>query len=79
MPGIRIEDMGTKTIANDLDNARVWFDKVRLPKNSLLNKFADVVGNEYVRCTCFQSRAPPGFAIVLRHVHLCVFFFWGGG
>ena len=27
MPGIRVEDMGTKTVANDLDNARVWFDR----------------------------------------------------
>lgn len=42
LPGIRIEDMGTKTIANDLDNARVWFDSVRLPKASLLRKFADI-------------------------------------
>jgi acyl-CoA oxidase len=49
MPGIRIEDMGTKTIANDLDNARVWFDQVRLPKSSLLNKFCDVVDDEYVQ------------------------------
>jgi len=24
LPGIRIQDMGTKTVANDLDNARVW-------------------------------------------------------
>ena len=24
LPGIRVEDMGTKTVANDLDNARVW-------------------------------------------------------
>merc|ERR1719506_1154372 len=42
LPGIRVEDMGTKTIANDLDNARVWFDEVRLPRTALLNKFADV-------------------------------------
>ena len=34
--GIRIEDMGVKTIANDLDNARVWFDQVRLPKLACL-------------------------------------------
>ena len=32
LPGIRVEDMGTKTVANDLDNARVWFDQVRLPR-----------------------------------------------
>ena len=31
LPGITAEDMGTKTVANDLDNARVWFDKARLP------------------------------------------------
>ena len=31
LPGIAVEDMGTKTVANDLDNARVWFDKARLP------------------------------------------------
>ena len=38
MPGIRIDDMGTKTVANDLDNARVWFDQVKMPKDALLNK-----------------------------------------
>jgi len=49
LPGIRIEDMGYKTVANDLDNARVWFDKVRLPKSALLNKFADIQDNRYVQ------------------------------
>jgi acyl-CoA oxidase len=48
-PGIRILDMGTKTVANDLDNARVWFDQVRLPKDALLNKFADIKDNAYVQ------------------------------
>jgi len=47
LDGIVIEDMGTKTIANDLDNARVSFDQVRLPKHALLDKFAtiDEAGN----------------------------------
>lgn len=49
MPGIRIDDMGTKTIANDLDNARVWFDQVKLPKSALLNRFADIVDDKYVQ------------------------------
>lgn len=49
LPGIRIEDMGAKTIANDLDNARVWFNNVILPKNSLLNKFSDISNNQYVQ------------------------------
>ena len=57
LPGIRIEDMGTKTVANDLDNARVWFDNVGLPEGALLNKFCDVVDDEYV-----QVRTPVGLA-----------------
>lgn len=49
LPGIRIEDMGIKTVANDLDNARVWFDNLRMPKSALLNKFCDIVDNKYVQ------------------------------
>ena len=51
--GIRIDDMGTKTIANDLDNARVWFDSVELPRDALLEKFAvmDPGTHEYVQTT----------------------------
>ena len=57
LPGIRIEDMGVKTIANDLDNARVWFDNVRLPRNALLNKFADIdENNQYVQVTNERMR-----------------------
>ena len=41
---------GMKTVANDLDNARVWFDNVQLPKSALLNKFCDInENNEYVQ------------------------------
>jgi acyl-CoA oxidase len=49
LPGIRTEDMGSKTVANDLDNARVWFDRVRLPHDALLNKFVDIEGDRYVQ------------------------------
>mmetsp|Transcript_3275 Transcript_3275/g.6213 ORF Transcript_3275/g.6213 Transcript_3275/m.6213 type:complete len:563 (+) Transcript_3275:49-1737(+) len=56
MPGIRIDDMGTKTVANDLDNARVWFDNVKLPKDALLNKFADIKDGEYVQTTDERMR-----------------------
>jgi len=38
----RPQDMGIKTVANDLDNARVWFDQVKLPRDALLNKFCEV-------------------------------------
>jgi acyl-CoA oxidase len=47
LPGITVEDMGTKTIANDLDNARVRFDRVRLSKSALLNRFAEVRDDAY--------------------------------
>ena len=68
MPGIRIEDMGIKTIANDLDNARVWFDQVRLPKNALLNKFCEIddnnqykqVGDEKMRIEVIGQRLLTG-------------------
>lgn len=41
---------GMKTVANDLDNARVWFDHVKLPKSALLNKFCDIDDdNQYVQ------------------------------
>ena len=56
MPGIRIEDMGGKTVANDLDNARVWFDHVRLPKSALLNRFADVIDDKYVQVGAERMR-----------------------
>jgi len=56
LPGIRVEDMGIKTVANDLDNARVWFDKVKLPKSALLNKYADVVDDKYVQVGAERMR-----------------------
>ena len=49
LPGIQVEDMGPKTTANDLDNARVSFNRVRLPKSALLNRFADVRDDIYVQ------------------------------
>ena len=40
--------MGRKTIGNDLDNAWVCFKNVWLNKDTLLNKFSDIVENKYV-------------------------------
>ena len=34
--------MGVKTVGNDLDNARIAFDSVRLPHSAMLNRYADV-------------------------------------
>ena len=39
---VTMEDMGEKTVGNDLDNARIHFNNVRLPKSSMLNRYADI-------------------------------------
>jgi acyl-CoA oxidase len=41
-PGVRIEDDGLKMGLNGVDNGRIWFDEVRIPRENLLNRFADV-------------------------------------
>jgi acyl-CoA oxidase len=41
-PGVRIEDDGVKMGLNGVDNGRLWFDGVRVPREALLNRFADV-------------------------------------
>lgn len=41
-PGVRIEDDGRKMGLNGVDNGRLWFDGVRVPRAALLNRFADV-------------------------------------
>lgn len=40
--GVRIEDDGLKMGLNGVDNGRLWFDQVRVPRTALLNRFADV-------------------------------------
>ncbi len=42
LPGIRVEDDGLKMGLNGVDNGRMWFDGVRIPRDNLLNRFADV-------------------------------------
>ena len=40
--GVRIEDDGEKMGLNGVDNGRIWFDGVRVPRDALLNRYADV-------------------------------------
>jgi acyl-CoA oxidase len=40
--GVRIGDDGAKMGLNGVDNGKLWFDGVRVPREALLNKFADV-------------------------------------
>jgi len=41
-PGVRIEDTGHKEGLNGVDNGRIWFDRVRVPREHLLDRFASV-------------------------------------
>jgi acyl-CoA oxidase len=42
LDGIRIEDCGHKMGLNGVDNGRIWFDKVRVPRENLLDRYASV-------------------------------------
>lgn len=42
MPRVRIDDCGEKMGLNGVDNGRLWFDKVRIPRENLLDRFATV-------------------------------------
>ena len=43
--GVRIEDDGLKMGLNGVDNGRLWFSGVRVPREALLNRFADVTAD----------------------------------
>lgn len=45
MPGVRVEDCGYKLGLNGVDNGRIWFNKVRVPRENLLNRFGDIDEN----------------------------------
>jgi acyl-CoA oxidase len=48
LPGVQIEDCGEKVGLNGVDNGRLSFDRVRVPRNSLLNRFGDLTqGGRY--------------------------------
>ncbi|RLK62174.1 acyl-CoA dehydrogenase [Actinokineospora cianjurensis] len=42
LPGITIEDCGRKAGLNGVDNGRIRFDQVRVPREALLNRYGDV-------------------------------------
>lgn len=42
MPNVRIEDMGHKMGCNGVDNGKLWFDGVRIPRTALLNASSNV-------------------------------------
>lgn len=42
LPGVTIEDCGRKMGLNGVDNGRIWFDQVKIPKANMLDRFASV-------------------------------------
>ncbi|HET9622887.1 MAG TPA: acyl-CoA dehydrogenase family protein, partial [Kofleriaceae bacterium] len=42
MPGVRTGDSGHKMGLNGVDNGRLWFERVRVPVESLLDRFASI-------------------------------------
>jgi len=45
LPGVRIQDCGLKEGLNGVDNGRIWFDGVRVPRTNLLDRFASIDEN----------------------------------
>jgi acyl-CoA oxidase len=45
LPGIRVEDNGYKLGLNGVDNGRIWFDRVRVPRWNLLDRFGGIDDN----------------------------------
>jgi len=42
LPGVRLEDCGAKLGLDGVDNGRIWFDEVRVPREALLDRYAQV-------------------------------------
>ena len=42
VPGVTIEDCGEKLGLNGVDNGRLYFDRVRVPRENLLDRFASI-------------------------------------
>lgn len=49
LSGIRIEDRGEKVGLNGVDNGRIWFDRVEVPRDHLLDRFARIDGDGVYR------------------------------
>ena len=42
LPGINVEDNGYKLGLNGVDNGKIWFNQVAVPRENLLNKYGDI-------------------------------------
>ncbi|XP_076806339.1 uncharacterized protein LOC143449896 [Clavelina lepadiformis] len=57
MPNVRVEDMGHKMGLNGVDNAKLLFDNVRIPRENLLNKYSDVEADGNFTTSITSNRA----------------------
>lgn len=45
LPGIRLVDDGAKIGLNGVDNGKIWFDQVIVPRDNLLDRYAEVAAD----------------------------------
>ena len=45
LPGVRIEDNGHKMGLNGVDNGRIWFERVKIERDAMLDKYASIDEN----------------------------------
>ena len=57
MPGVKVEDMGHKMGLNGVDNAKLSFDNVRVPRENLLNRYSDVTDDGSFETSIKSNRA----------------------
>ncbi len=57
LPGVRIEDNGPKMGENGVDNARIWFDGVRVGREALLDRFGEVAEDGSYRSSIASAGA----------------------
>lgn len=43
LPGLKVEDNGYKLGLNGVDNGKIWFNQVTVPKDNLLNKYGNIL------------------------------------
>lgn len=51
MPNVRVEDMGYKLGLNGVDNAKLIFDNIRIPRENLLDKSVSIESHCVSCCT----------------------------
>ncbi|MFU8804487.1 MAG: acyl-CoA dehydrogenase family protein, partial [Bradymonadaceae bacterium] len=50
LPGVTLEDQGLKMGLNGVDNGRLWFDNVRVPRENLLDRYGQVTEDGEYTC-----------------------------